>query len=262
MKHTIILTIVLLVFGANANAQTPGYLGRRVLLSVNAGPNIAWGVGTEYSYSDSYSKRRILFHWGGSIDWVCNRRNMIGFKYTYFKRDLDMPRLTFSPGDEPGVAGSFPAVLKGNQFLIRWTHSIGDVNSDLPAPLGVFYGFGLGVGMPQLNYAKGSFLTEQNKLNNLEKFNYAFTDVTVFGGTRRAIGNRVLVSFLFEVNLSWVGYAMQAALSTNSGPFFFKSDAGSMPGKYQAIENKRMAKSAYYNSSLFGFSLELSLLPF
>lgn len=274
MKFKTIYIILLCFTVQYIYAQVPGYIGKRFLLSANIGPNITFPFTTnDNNYLDNLSygeppyvsKLKINLRFGGSIDYVYNRRNTIGVKCSFVQTGLSMPVYYNNSGSSGygvhGIGGGFPATIKCNSIGLRWTRYT--KNRNLPAPLGYFYGFNVGAGIAQLDYKKKSFYEPDGKLNNDTRTTKILTDFVLFGGIRRGLGKRLMWGLTVDLNLACLGYfAHFANFSLNDSGYTDIVDGTSPAGKTQYVMNDYLIRSAYYYSSMINLGLEITFLPF
>lgn len=268
MKN-ILLLISLLVSTVLA-AQVPGYQGRRFLISANIGPNFILPNGYSGDYNDvvdgsSFNSFKIRPRFGASIDWTLNRKSTIGIKYSLVQMGANAPVYSLEPGwmgypDEVLYTGDGSAKIKCHSVGLRYT-KYGRRNDNLPAPLGTFGGYQLGVGLSQFYDVDGRFLTRNGIVNKGLYLTTIHPDVIVFFGVRRGIGKRMMWSFLTEFNFAYLGFIV-ADVNWDIRNMPELEPGTNEAGKHQYIANKYLARSNYFNSNIINLTFELTFLPF
>lgn len=249
LKHKIIF-LFLVAIATNMAAQVPGYKGKRMLISANIAPSLISPIlGDEGSYGSPLNYR-IRPRFGGSFDYVVNRRSTLGLRYTF----LNIGNLAYSyyDGSTSGVA---PISVGLHSINLRWTRYR---SGNLPAPLGVYYGWNLGLGISSLVDKEGKLLDPYGEKKKGVYVNGIHPDVIGFIGIRRGIGSRVMWSISAELNLAYVGYLLSFV---SDGKDASEIDGTSEDGKWTYLDNKFIARSAYYSSNTFNITLEFTFLP-
>lgn len=266
MKLKFIYILLLCGFIKNANAQAPGYMGKRFMFSFFASPNLT--VPTSYTYgnnsNDKIIRAKVHPRLGGSIDYIYARRFTIGLKYSHTSLNVSIPRY-YQPNNNPNVATQgkdFPAASNCHSIGLRWTKYL---TGNLPAPVGGFYGFNLGMTISRLKYEKHSFLELDGTMNEGTTTGKVLPSAFIFGGIRRGIGKYLMFSFTMDLNLT---YPVYYARFSRFDPDNLNASPGNdiegknMASKTQYLMNRFMINSAYYNSYIFSLGVEFTLLPF
>lgn len=248
-KHKIII-LILVATATNIAAQVPGYKGKRMLISANIAPSLISPIIGDGNSSSSTIKYRIRPRFGGSFDYVVNRKSTLGFRYTFLNIG-DMSTEYY----DGAISGEAPISVSVQSFDLRWTRYR---SGNLPAPLGVYYGWNLGLGISSLVDKDGLMLDPNGKKKKGVYLSSIHPDVIGFFGVRRGIGSRVMWGISVELNFAYMGYLFSAL---GDGKDASEIEGTSEDGKWTYLDNKAIARSAYYNSNTFNLTLELSFLP-
>lgn len=260
--------VLALLVSTILSAQVPGYMGRKLLVSLTISPNVSFPFDSYDEYEGGGgTKFKVKPRFSGIVEYVYNRRRSIGFKYSYLKTTgLNIPIFYKIPGIAyPFTVGGYaPASVSAHSIGLRY---IKYTSGNLPAPLGRYWGVYGGVGIATFNDIKGAFLNIDGK----EKGPYmtrVLPDINFFIGTRRGIGKFLMYSLNIEFNVAALSYVV---FNSDFDPYLtstpwggtYSSDISYKPaGYFQNSVNRDATGKAYYYSNLLGVSLELTLLPF
>lgn len=266
MKKIIIL--ISLAVSATLAAQVPGYMGRRFLISANLSPNVILPVefDGDYLYGNyPVNSFQIRPRFGASVDWTLTRNQTIGIKYSFVQTGASAPIYYLQSGgfwypDEVWSGGNARGVVKSHSIGLRFA-GYGRRDNNLPAPVGLFGGYQLGVGLSQFYDTKGQFLRPDGKVRKGLFVTTAHPEVILFIGIRRGLGKKVMWSFLSEFNFAYLGYFLGDINWEENNPAS-EVKGTNAAGQEQYITNKYIARGIYYNANLFNLTFEFTFLPF
>lgn len=277
MKLKYLHIVFFALITSNLAAQISGYVGNRFMVSSSVSANMVLPVGTGFYnnnaiYSNTAFQARpfkLVPRFTFDVDYVVSQKTTIGLKYSFLNSDILAPRYFqfFDPSEGTLIVRNnnpIPATIKTNSIGFRITrYSQTNTPYNLPAPLGFFWGFDLGVGIATLNDENGLMLQPDGTKQKGKYITSLFPDAIWFIGIRRGIGKKIMYGLKYDVNLAYAPYILGHLFyeqNLNDKVNNFKAE--SLAGKVQYIENKHLNKSVYYNSYWINLTLQISFLPF
>ena len=255
LKHIYII-LLLAVFSA-AKAQPPGFMGKRFLVTANVGPSLAFPFNSYGSDAGFKFKPKL----GLTTEYVVNRKTTVIFQYNYSSTKLSVSSYLKDPFyNDFTELGTHPAAVHNSSINFKYARHI---NGNLPAPLGFYWGHGVGIGIAGFVDKEGAFTNENGKAKNGTYLTSILPNLYSFIGNRRAIGKKLMLGFNMEFN--WWGM-IYMGLNFDYDPYF--SNTGTVDlsskttGQFQHMINKNATKQAYYYSNMINLSLDITFLPF
>jgi len=171
--------IAILIFGINANSQSPGYLGKKFIISAGYSKKISFFELVTNQGLKSHSFPELSFA------YVISHKNTIGLKFHNFK--LDIPGHTYNLTNNSSFS-----TKKFKTNTIGIGVNIKSYTSDFIAPIG--------------GYISNTFIVYHSQVDKLSKF---------MGSSRNDFINRYGQEYFDEINQKSIAYYLGFGLGKN-----------------------------------------------